>query len=167
MRILLDTEEGRKSSKEKNANGDTPLHLASFNGHPLVVKILLEAEQGKAAASKEKNSKGRTPMHLAAQSGHSSVVKMIMDTEGGRSVEKSFPLFLLTNQWTRTNRAHIKDKDRAGDTPVHEAALNGHIAVAKLLLDSEEGRETLGEKSNLGRTPMHCAAVNGQANVFR
>ena len=55
---------------------------------------------------------------------------------------------------------HTKDND--GWTPLHWAARNNSIAVAKLLISS--GAE-VNAKNNAGRTPLHLAAYNNSRAV--
>ena len=54
---------------------ETPLHLASQNGHKQVVDILLQ----RGSDVNARNAPGKeTPLHLAAQNGHQYVVESLI-----------------------------------------------------------------------------------------
>ena len=57
-------------------DGNTPLHVASIQGHLEVVKVLISND----GSVNEADNDGFTPLHLA--SGHSEVVKLLVELEG-------------------------------------------------------------------------------------
>ncbi len=81
---------------------------------------------------------GSTPLHGAAYSGDTDVVKVIVGLQEGKNA-----LSARCNQ---------------GWTPVHTAA---HCGENDALLDTEEGRVTLGVKDVGGNTALHEAAREG------
>ncbi|EXA28422.1 hypothetical protein FOVG_19972 [Fusarium oxysporum f. sp. pisi HDV247] len=85
----------------------TDLMIASYYGHGVIVKLLLD----KGAEIEAKDSEyGRTPLSWAAESGYEAVVKLLLD-----------------------KGAEIEAKDsKDGRTPLSWAAENGHEAVAAL-----------------------------------
>ncbi|WZH42152.1 LOW QUALITY PROTEIN: Serine/threonine-protein phosphatase 6 regulatory ankyrin repeat subunit B [Fusarium acuminatum] len=95
----------------------TDLMVASFYGHRVVVKLLLE----RGAEVEAKDSKhGRTPLSWAAVNGHEATVKLLLD-----------------------KGADVEAKDKVyGGTPLWWAAENGHEAIVKLLFDKGAGAES-------------------------
>ena len=61
-------------------NGDTPIHVAAFNGHTEIVKILAPLTDNPNAP----NMDGRTPLHWAAHNGHKEIVKVLAPYEAAR-----------------------------------------------------------------------------------
>ena len=57
-----------------------------------------------------------------------------------------------------------KIKDEEGDTPLHYAALEGHLDIVKLLL--EHGADP-NVKDGFGETPLHFAALEGHLDVAK
>ena len=62
-------------------DGRTALHLAAIEGHPEVVKLLLEEGADKDAATVEGQLTvgGQKALHLAALHGRSEVVKLLLE----------------------------------------------------------------------------------------
>lgn len=58
-------------------------------------------------------------------------------------------------------------RDNAGWTPLHEAAHNGHLRVAEMLLDYGGGSELLDAGDNDGRTSLHVACQRGHIDIVR
>lgn len=54
---------------EPNAYGNTPLHVACYNGQDVVVNELIDS----GANVNQKNEKGFTPLHFAAASTHGAL----------------------------------------------------------------------------------------------
>lgn len=54
---------------EPNAYGNTPLHVACYNGQDVVVNELIDS----GANVNHKNEKGFTPLHFAAASTHGAL----------------------------------------------------------------------------------------------
>nr|CEG03507.1 unnamed protein product [Fusarium acuminatum CS5907] len=95
----------------------TDLMLASYYGHRVIVKLLLE----KGAEIEAKDSKhGRTPLSWAAENRHEAIVKLLLATEG----------------------VNVNSTDRNGQTPLWGAIGKGREAVVRLLLDKGADMET-------------------------
>lgn len=58
-----------------NADGDTALHLAAWQGHRAVVTLLLD----RGAAVDAPGDGGRTPLHYAVREGQAKVAKVLLD----------------------------------------------------------------------------------------
>jgi ankyrin repeat protein len=88
---------------------NTPLHIASFYGHPDVVEFLL-------ANKSDVNAKNRyhwRPLHSAALNGHKDVVELLL-----------------------VNKAEVNVKSvrfPSGSTPLDRAVAHGHKDVVELL----------------------------------
>jgi ankyrin repeat domain-containing protein 50 len=116
------------------------LLVASYFGHEIVVKLLLETGE---ADVDSKNKAGRTPLCYAAENGHEAVVKLLL----------------------KTGKADVDSKDEASRTPLSYAAKNGHEAVVKLLLKTSKVDVDL--KDEASRTPLSYAAKNGHEAVVK
>jgi hypothetical protein len=81
------------SSKDEKY-GQTPLHVAAFNDHVDVAKLLLEDK----ADVNAKSNNGSTPLHLAAAKGNKDMVELLLDS-----------------------KADVDAKDNDGWSPLHSA----------------------------------------------
>ncbi|KAF5694443.1 ankyrin repeat domain-containing protein [Fusarium denticulatum] len=128
-----------KSSGWATTEWFTDLMIASYFGHRVIVKLLLE----KGGEIEARDSVyGQTPLSWAAQDGHEAVVKLLLD-----------------------RGADIEAKDGHGQTPLFWAAYGGHEAVVKLLLD--RGADIEAKDSRYGRTPLSWAAQDGHEAVVK
>ena len=92
-----------------NADGQTPLHYAAWEGHVEVLQLLTDAEADVNAT----NRLGQTPLHLAAWYGKDSAV-----------------------EWLLANKAEVNATDGGGETALHHAARNSRASTVSLLLSS-------------------------------
>ncbi len=118
----------------------TALHFACRHGHGDITKILLS----KGADANAKDEKGVCPLHFAAYHGHLQCVRELCDVradltvqEGGRK-HGATPLFrslahMAVVELLLQRGATIRDDP---SFPVHAAVTEGHMDVAKLLLES-------------------------------
>jgi hypothetical protein len=93
------------SSKEEKY-GQTPLHIAAFNDHVDVAKLLLAHK----ADVNAKANNGATPLHLAAAKGFKDMVELLL-----------------------ANKADINAADNDGWSPLHSAVVWGHKDIEDLL----------------------------------
>ena len=61
-----------------NEDGETPLHLAAYQGHEVVVRLLLEA----GADPNALDSSGFTPLFLAMEGEHALVIALLNQAGG-------------------------------------------------------------------------------------
>lgn len=92
-----------------NSRGETPLHLACFNGLANFVGILLDAGANVNAITIIER---RTSLHIACNIGIIKVVKLLLNCQ----------------------TININAKDYLGDTSLHLAAKNGFIKIVEMLL---------------------------------
>jgi hypothetical protein len=112
----------------KDANGKTPLIIASKRGHLDIVKKLLE----KGADVNCKDANGKTPLIIASECGHLNIVKNLL----GKG-------------------ADVNCKDANGKTPLIIASECGHLNIVKNLL--EKGADVNCKDAN-GKTAIDLAA---------
>ena len=67
--------EGGADVNVKNTYGVTSLMMASPNGHPETVKLLLDSKANVNTATPE----GHTPLYIAKMQGHSEIVKLLKE----------------------------------------------------------------------------------------
>jgi ankyrin repeat protein len=94
----------------RDADGQTPLLLASEGGHASVVRTLL----AKGANIDAEDARGRTALHLASRGGHVDVVRLLL-----------------------ARSADVTVKDADGRTALHLASIGGYTEVVRLLLEVE------------------------------
>ncbi len=155
-----------------NQNGETPLLLASKNGHISLAELLLNkgadvrttfgdsssalhlsAKRGDTilgsllmkhgAKSAAMDDNGLTPLHIAAREGFDDFLQMMVEYES--DIDTS-PI------------------DDYGISPMHDAASNGYEKVVRILLKSGAPPSI---QDYGGVTPLHLAAGNGHKTVVR
>ena len=98
----------------RDSDGSTPLHCATWKGHPNVVAALLEAGADVNAVNQNEHW-GTTPLHAAAHANQAVIAKMLLD-----------------------HGADMKAKDMEGRTPMFHTTFHKAKAVAKLLQPFED-----------------------------
>uniref|UniRef100_A0A6Q2Z000 Ankyrin repeat domain-containing protein 16 n=1 Tax=Esox lucius TaxID=8010 RepID=A0A6Q2Z000_ESOLU len=125
--------------KLKNKDGWNSFHIACREGDPLVIQHLLLANP---EVWKTESKTLRTPLHTAAMHGCEAVVTILLQSCG-----------------------YVPDgRDSCGVTPFMDAVRNGHISVAKLLLETHKASPTAADV--LGAQPVHQAAITAQEEAL-
>ncbi|NWX32648.1 ANR16 protein, partial [Notiomystis cincta] len=119
----------------RNKDGWNCFHIASREGHPEVLQYLLDVSP---SCWDTESTTGRTPLHTAALS-----------------------CFCLLS------RCQYKpdSRDSCGVTPFMDALQNGHVGIARLLLDKHQACPTAVDA--LGAQALHRAAVTAQDGSIR
>jgi ankyrin repeat protein len=118
-----------------NANGQQPIHVASYTNHVKVVEMLLS--KGIPVDSRDRN--GETPLHYAA----------IYDSiEVGKILVK--------------NGHNIETPNIKGETPLHKTPTHNSLNIASLLLDKKAYVNCTDQNS---RTPLHFTAQYNSTDV--
>ncbi|XP_070784857.1 ankyrin repeat domain-containing protein 16 [Enoplosus armatus] len=119
----------------RNKDGWNSFHIACREGDPLVVRhLLLVSPDVWRTESKTR----RTPLHTAAMHGCEESVRILLERCG------------YTSDCT----------DSCGVTPFMDAVRNGHISVARLLLEKHQASPTAAD--TLGAQSVHQVAITGQ-----
>jgi ankyrin repeat protein len=164
MRELI----GLKADLDLAIGNKTPLHAAYFGRNPKTMELLIDeganvngtSVSGKdatgASGKDTKGASGNTVLHYASLDGRKDVVDLLL-----------------------ARNADINAQNSNGWTPLHRAALRGHVEVAKSLLkevarrlkenEDEPGQlhqdDVLNSRSRNNNTPLHVAAIAGKLKV--
>lgn len=120
------------------SNGQTPLILSVLSQRINMATALVEA--GADVCVAEKTSWRRRPIHLAARAGHCALVADMLRQSPGEVWSVDAMLF----------------------TPLHNAAVSGHLDVVRLLVNAGAEVDTADDR---GRTPLIRAAEYGNLPV--
>ncbi|XVF02004.1 hypothetical protein REPUB_Repub04eG0138600 [Reevesia pubescens] len=128
-------------SPQKN----TMLHIATSYRHHEIVNLICK---DLPFFILERNSEGDTALHIAVRMGDPLLVHLIVNAKKDYSSE-----------------AILGDKNEDGNTALHEALLNHHEKVARILID--KNREMSYSINNEGKSLLYLAAAAGYADVVR
>jgi len=117
---------------------ETPLLVASREGHSQVARVLLE--HGADVESRNESGPDWSPLERATKNGHVEVIKVLLE-----------------------HGADVRTLDTNGETPLHLALAYGQPAAARVLL---EHSADVNAKSPRGRTPLYYAIFDGVASVL-
>ena len=150
-----------------NNNGWTPLHTASAFDQLEAIKLIMGHVQNK----NPEDIHGFTPLQVAIELGHLEIAKLFLEHPDVKILgDDSYTLLhsaarygdlalcKLLMEFLLIDNSKVKNyADRNGWTPLHYAAINGHVAIYELF----SGYFADDHRSNNVWTLGHFAAKNG------
>lgn len=107
VKELLKVDSGLINARD--SDGSTPLHCATWKGHPDIVEFLVESGADVNALNSNDHW-GTTPLHAAAHANQTAIVKVLLE-----------------------HGADVKALDMNGKTPLEHTEFHKAKAAAKLL----------------------------------
>lgn len=126
-----------------NSVGETALHLAARFDNNDTVMVLLEQYKTKHLDVNTKDDDGWTPLYGAVGPASVELVSMILSIEG----------------------VDLRAQIPSGQTPLYRACYYGNAGVAKLILGTKVGADTIEVVNDEGWTPLHAACSEGQKDI--
>lgn len=121
---------------EKNARGDTALHIAARAGSSLLVTLLVYSDFGEGGLA-EKNEEGNTALHEALKYGHDEVARILIN----KNPEMSYSL------------------NKEGKSLLYLAAGAGFLTIVRLLMDNPVGNYNMCGKHK-SKSPIFAALLS-------
>ena len=175
---LTEKEKGKLDIKVEKSNeeleiykDDTPIHIATQNGHLQIVQYLIEQQN----VDKEiKGFKDKKPLHYACEMGHLPIVEYLLskganidakDNRGGTPLHYACEYYQLdVVLYLLSKGANIEAKDSLGWTPLHYVSWKGYLPIVESLLAKGANIEA---KDTDYWTPLHFASKYGKTNVVK
>ena len=151
--------------------GDTPIHIASYNGHHSIVQYFIEKQHV------EVDIKGwaeKTPLHYACQNGHLPIVEYLISNGSDANTKYTFGDYAIHFACENGHLAIVRyliekqnvDKDIEGDynrAPLHYACREGHFPIVEYLVS--KGANIEAKDTFSGATPLHTAVLYDQTDI--
>ena len=167
MKILL---EYGANPNLKDANGQTPLHLAIADDKIEIVKLLLEY----LVDYNSKDNSGNIPLTLAIKKNRIEIVELLLQygvDPNLKDDEGKFPLYLaiMDNNLEMVELllkygANPNLKDSLGDTFLHKAVQENDLRIVQLLINYGADPNL---KNIFGITPLGLASKKGHKKIAR
>jgi ankyrin repeat protein len=163
--------------KEKDGNGDLPIHRAVEFGYVEIVKCLAEYDP---ATLKEKDDSGCCPIHCAPIVGNLEMVKCLAEYDPATLTEKdntgNLPIHSaaayhrveIVEHLAKCNPDTLKEKDKHGYLPIHHAinfSEYSSFEMVKCLIECDPS--SIKEKNNEGKTVIDIALEKGYQEVAK
>lgn len=132
----------------RDSRGQTALHIAAYEGHTAIVRLLLELGNGIDISAI--SNMGNTALHLATSY-----------TSRDRKLYDEIVELLLSNHIDVNSKSRSEE-----DTALHQAAAYGYPGTVKQLL-AHENNANLDAVNGVGRTPLHRATIGGQIEIIK
>ncbi|WP_295391361.1 ankyrin repeat domain-containing protein [uncultured Thiodictyon sp.] len=142
---------------QPDRHGDRPLHLAARAGQIAILREL--ADHGASLVALD--SAGRTPLELALSHGKTQVAALLVEL--GAPLDAQAMLVTLVRagvsdrdsvDFLLRRGADLNRPDAAGQTPLHQAVMLGHLETLKRLI--ARGAD-VNRPDGTGRTPLALA----------
>lgn len=158
VRLLL--EQGADVNAATKTGG-TPLMFAAIRGNLETVRMLLDHGADVNAVAHF----NWTALMVAAAKGHDLVVNLLLDHGADANVADTYgwtPLMRAAYEnragavraFLRTGKVELDARDETGSTALHHAAAQGHVEIARLLLESGA---SIDARNAEGLTPLEMA----------
>ena len=142
-------------------NGGTPLMFSAIPGNPEIVRLLIERGADVNAVAHF----NWTALMVASAKGHDGIIRLLLENGANANVADVYgwtPLMraVYTNRYAavavflETDDVRLDAVDETGATALHHAAAEGHLEIARLLL--EKGAP-INVKNAEGFTPLAMA----------
>ena len=144
-----------QSLQQESPKGNTVLHIAALYGNHSCVERILQI--GGAELLTAKNTNGDTPLHVAARAVEISALRNLLNA-------------VLRNPNSEQAKEAILVTNNQGNTFFHEAFLNGHKDVMRILDSSPDFRNLVEEnafilKNKEGKSVLHLAFEKGYEDI--
>ncbi|CAL4142703.1 unnamed protein product, partial [Meganyctiphanes norvegica] len=116
-----------------DANGKTPLYIASKEGHSTIVEMLLNANADVNTVTDVDFGIGysKTPLYIASKGGHSTIVEMLLNANADvNTVTDGLQKIYLTFSGPL---GHLGE---SGESPLNMASYRGHSTIVEMLLNA-------------------------------
>jgi ankyrin repeat protein len=145
--------------------GASPLYNAILNGSELLVKLLLSA----GANINQPDNSGLTPLQVATTLNNKGITLILLENGANPNLQTytarlscmhlavQLGLDSLT-QLLFTHKGNPNIQDSLGNTPLHEAAIQGHALIAKILITNGA---LINKRNNAQATPASIANSHG------
>lgn len=155
--------------RQADSNGQTPLHHAARCAEPIVAALLIDA----GADVNAMDAEGITPLSIACSHANWNVATFLLDRRARHDVEHAQPALLYAASVHEDDpagvkllirqRAHADVRGPFERTPLHAAALAGHLRIVDALL---AGGATPDLVDHRGTTALMEAARSGAVSVI-
>lgn len=180
----FNVENGIDAPEWQDKDGNAPLHLSVIGGHPLTTKALLQGENWKGvndhqAEMRRAISKSSAVLALATKANSKDIVELLVnagvdinwqDNSGETALHVAARFghdecarVLLKGTEQQKANLELAEKNFAW-TPLHIAAVDGHLGVAQLLVDAGADVDKL---DSSGWTAKEHAALRGHCEIAR
>ncbi|KAJ3093245.1 hypothetical protein HDU96_002458 [Phlyctochytrium bullatum] len=122
-------------------DGDTPLHVAAWNGNASAAEMLLTLHDRDPVSHLD----GLTPLYICAAKGHAAVMRTIF-------------------VFDKHNKVNVNRKVCNGETALHAACRKGNLECVQLLIWR---KADVSLTRNDGKTALHLAAEKGHYEIAR
>ena len=157
--------------EKRDADGNTPLHIAAQGGTADIVKHLLQTNLIDIDA---RNDNGNTSLMEVCSMGHEDVVKLLLNNGSKvdcRNEEGCTALMIACREGCADiaklliveGRADVDLSDDAGQTPLHYCVRWGYTTIAKVII--QEGIPDVNIRDERGLTILHWACLQGFTEI--
>ncbi|KAK7229034.1 hypothetical protein V2G26_001204 [Clonostachys chloroleuca] len=180
----FDAKNGIDAPEWQDLDGFAPLHLAVIGGHPLTTKALLQGEdwdgpsESKAEIRKTVSKSGAV-LAIASKANYNIIVEMLIkagvdvnwkDKDGETALHLAARFGHLESAEVLVKGSDSQKADLEASentyawTPLHVAAVDGHLPIVKLLVESGAN---VSRPDSSGWTAKEHAALRGHIDIAK